>query len=262
VFVSSPNGGTGYDANDRKKGGTGYIPITLQYEPYTATDARAHSIAAGDPAEPGVNDRTYKDKSNTAANLQDLKTINETKTAMKGKPVIVVVTLSKPMVFSEFEKDANAIVVHFGVQNQAVLDILTGNAEPSGLLPYQMPIDMKTVELQDEDITHDMICYRDTDGHAYDFGYGMSWKGVIHDARTAKYVNQVSKPVIEVKANRVSITCATPGAKIYFTQNGNTPSFTNEDEYSKPFGFKKGTIVKAIAKLYGVNNSNLEERDF
>ena len=262
VFVSSPNGGAGYDANDRKKGGTGYVPITLQYEPYTATDARVHSIAAGDPAEPGVNDRTYKDKSNTAANLQDLKTIQETKAAMKGKPVIVVVTLSKPMVFSEFEKDANAIVVDFGVQNQAVLEILTGSAEPSGLLPYQMPIDMKTVELQDEDIAHDMICYTDTDGHTYDFGYGMNWKGVIHDARTAKYVNQVAKPVIQVKGNMVIITCATRGAKIYFTQNNNTPSFTEEDLYIKPFTLKKGTTLKVIAKVYRVNNSILVAKNF
>lgn len=262
VFVSSPNGGAGYDANDRKKGGTGYVPITLQYEPYIATNARTHSIAAGDPAEPDVKDRTYKGKSYTAANLRDLMTIQETKTAMKGKPVIVIVTLSKPMVFAEFEKDANAIIVDFGVQNQAVLDILTGNAEPSGLLPYQMPADMKTVEQQDEDIPHDMICYTDADSHTYDFGFGMNWKGVIHDARTAKYINQVALPVIHVKGNKISITCETPGAKIYYTLNDKTPSFTQEDLYIKPLTLKKGTTLKAIAKVYGTNNSILVTRNF
>ena len=30
------------------------------------------------------------------------------------------------MVFSEFEKQADAILVNFGVQDQAILDILTG----------------------------------------------------------------------------------------------------------------------------------------
>ena len=257
VFVSSPNGGPGYDAADRKNGGSGYVPITLQYEPYTAKDAREHSIAAGDPVEPAVKDRTYRGKNNTATNLQDLKAIRETKAAMKGKPVIVVVTLSKPMIFSEFEKEANAIVVNFGVQNQAILDILAGDAEPSGLLPVQMPADMKTVELQDEDIPHDMICYTDAAGHTYDFGYGLNWKGVIHDERTTKYVNQVAKPVINVKGNMISITCATPGAKIYFTDNGSTPSFIGEDEYSKPFVLKIGASIKAIAKVHGVNNSSL-----
>ncbi len=184
VFVSSPSGGPGYSADDVKKGGSGYIPISLQYGPYTATDAREHSIAAGDPSEPNVKDRTYKGKSNTAGNLQDLKTIQDTKAAMKGKPVIVVVNLSNPMVFSEFEKEVNAIVANFGVQNQAILDILTGVAEPSGLLPYQMPADMKTVEEQNEDIPHDMVCYTDGAGNVYDFAFGLNWKGVINDART------------------------------------------------------------------------------
>jgi beta-glucosidase len=257
VFVSSPNGGAGYDANDVKSGGTGYVPITLQYGPYTATDAREHSIAAGDPAEPTVKDRTYKGKSITAANLQDLKTIQETKAAMNGKPVIVVVTVSKPMIFAELEKDANAIVVNFGVQNQATFDILTGVAEPSGLLPFQMPANMKTVELQNEDIPHDMICYTDAEGHTYDFGYGLNWKGVIQDARTGKYVNQVAKPVISVSENMATITSPTPGAKVYFTTDDSTPAFVDAEQYTKPFALQNGTTIKAIAKIYGVNNSSL-----
>ena len=125
VFVSSPSGGAGYDANDVKNGGTGYVPITLQYGAYTATDAREHSIAAGDPAEPAVKDRTYKGKSITAANLNDLKTIEDTKKAMNGKPVIVAITLAKPAVLAEFEKDANAIVANFGC------------AKPGGIGYYQ-----------------------------------------------------------------------------------------------------------------------------
>ena len=51
----------------------------------------------------------------------------DTKKAMKGKPVIVSVAMSKPMVFSEFEKEANAIIVNFEVQDQAILDIMTGS---------------------------------------------------------------------------------------------------------------------------------------
>jgi len=257
VFVSSPSGGAGYDADDLKNGGNGYVPITLQYGAYTAKDARAHSIAAGDPVEPGVTNRSYKGKSITAANYNDLKTIEETKKAMNGKPVIVAITLSKPAVLAEFEKDANAIVAGFGVQNQAILDILTGAATPSGLLPFQMPANMQTVELQDEDIPHDMICYTDADGHTYDFGFGMNWKGVIHDARTQKYVDIVAEPVIHVKGNMVSITCATPGTRVYYTTNGVTPSFVDENEFTKPFNIKKGTTIKAIAKKYGVDNSRM-----
>ncbi|MEP7111014.1 MAG: glycoside hydrolase family 3 N-terminal domain-containing protein [Ferruginibacter sp.] len=256
VFVSSPVGGAGYDADDVKNGGTGYVPITLQYGPYTATDAREHSIAAGDPAEPSVKDRTYKGKSITAANFQDLKTIKETKAAMKTRPVIVVVNVSKPMVFAEIEKEANAIIVNFGIQNQAILDILGGEAEPSGLLPVQMPANMQTVELQHEDIPHDMVCYTDATGNTYDFGFGMNWKGVIKDERTKKYIN-IARPVINMKDGMVTITNATAGAKVYYTINGATPAFVEEELYSKPFKLKKGITIKAIAKKYGVNNSSM-----
>ncbi len=257
VFVSSPSGGAGYDADDVKSGGNGYVPITLQYGAYTAADAREHSIAAGDPVEPGINNRTYKGKSITAANYNDLKTIEETKKAMNGKPVIVAITLTKPAIPAEFEKDANAIVASFGVQNQAMLDILTGVAEPSGLLPFQMPANMQTVELQDEDIPHDMICYRDADGHTYDFGFGMNWKGVINDARTTKYVNRIAMPVINVKGKTVTLTSPTAGTKIYYTISGTTPAFVEANEYSKPFMISKGSTIKAIAKKYGVDNSSM-----
>jgi len=106
---------------------------------------------------------------------------------MKGKPVIVSVLMNNPMVFSEFEKNTDAILVQFAVQDQAIMDILTGNAEPSGLLPLQMPADMSTVERQAEDLPLDMKCYKDSEGHTYDFAYGLNWKGIINDARTTKY---------------------------------------------------------------------------
>ena len=45
VFMTSPNSGTGYDKSDREKGGNGYMPISLQYNDYTATYARNPSLA-------------------------------------------------------------------------------------------------------------------------------------------------------------------------------------------------------------------------
>jgi beta-glucosidase len=122
----------------------------------------------------------------------DLRTILDTKEMMKGKPVIVSVTASKPMIFNEFEKAVNGIVLNFGVSTQAVLDIISGSTEPSGLLPVQMPADMKTVEEQKEDVPFDLVPHQDTEGNRYDFGYGLNWKGVIKDARTAQY--KVVKP--------------------------------------------------------------------
>ncbi len=185
-FISSPQGGSGYSLQDAQNGGNGYVPISLQYQSYTATYARDPSIAGGSPFEDFTN-RTYKGKTATAANVYDMKIVNETKAKMDDKPVIVVVHVANPFIPAEFEKSADAILIHCGVQDQAIMDLVTGNAEPSALLPFQLPADMKTVEQQFEDVPRDMKCYTDEEGNLYDFAFGMNWKGVIKDERVSKY---------------------------------------------------------------------------
>ena len=187
VFIKSPISG-GYSRADREAGGNGYIPISLQLKDYTAVDARAQSIAAGDPViDRTMTNRSYLNKTSKSNSYPDLNTILETKKAMNGKPVLVSVNISNPMVFAEFEKEVDAIVGEFGVQVEALLDIVSGKTEPSGLLPLQMPLNMSTVEKQMEDVPHDMIPYTDSSGNVYDFGFGLNWKGIIKDARTANY---------------------------------------------------------------------------
>jgi len=188
VSIASPSGGSGYSPDDLKAKGNGYVPIPLQYGKYKAEYARDPSIAGGSPFENFTN-RSYKGKTVTAQNSYDMKMVNETRARMGKKPVVVLIDVSNPMVFSEIEKNASAILVHFGVQDQALLDLLTGQSEPGGLLPFQMPADMLTVEKQFEDVPRDMTCYNDSDGNIYDFGFGLDWKGVINDARTQKYKN-------------------------------------------------------------------------
>lgn len=184
-FVESPIS-TGYDPEDLAKGGSGYVPVTLQYRPYQAECAREHSIAGGDPLEASKN-RGYKGKWNTAANEEDLDIVIDTKKRMGEKPVVTIVTLKNPMVMAELEPYTDALLVEYGCVPQAVLDVLTGRFTPQGLLPVQIPADMKTVECQAEDVAFDMECYEDTQGHSYNFGYGMNFDGVIADERTKKY---------------------------------------------------------------------------
>ena len=187
VFIQSPNSGVGYSAEDAKAGGNGYVPISLQYGDYTATYARETSIAGGDALYENFTNRSYKGKTVKTSNVTDMQLVLDTKKAMGNKPVIVSISMAKPTIMAEFEKSADAILVNFETQNQAVLDIISGKAEPSALLPMQMPADMKTVEEQKEDMPRDMKCYVDSEGHTYDFAFGMNWKGVIKDARVAKY---------------------------------------------------------------------------
>lgn len=184
-FVESPIS-TGYAPEDLAKGGNGYVPVTLQYRPYQAECAREHSIAGGDPLEASKN-RGYKGKWNTAANEEDLDIVIDTKKRMGEKPVVTIVTLKNPMVMAELEPYTDALLVEYGCVPQAVLDVLAGRFTPEGLLPIQIPADMKTVECQAEDVAFDMECYEDTQGHSYNFGYGMNFDGVIADERTKRY---------------------------------------------------------------------------
>ena len=113
--------------------------------------------------------------------------VQQTKAAIGGKPLVLVITAERPFVPADVEPWADAILMTCGVSNNAVLDIVRGAAEPYGLLPCQLPADMETVEAQYEDVPHDMRCYVDACGNSYDFAFGLDWNGVIRDRRVAKY---------------------------------------------------------------------------
>ena len=186
VFIDSPDGGFGYNGEAYDKGEFPYEPISLQYSDYTAEYAREHSIAGGDPYE-DFTDRGYKGRSTTTRNVTDMIAVQEAKRIMGDKPVIIIATLINPFVMSEIEPYADAIFLTFYTQNQIIMEFMTGKAEPSGLLPLQLPADMRTVEEQFEDVPLDMRCYVDSEGNTYDFAFGLNWSGVIDDERVKKY---------------------------------------------------------------------------
>lgn len=185
-----------------------YLPISLQYRPYTANSSfvRKESIAGdmievtetlfNDGADGQVKtlkkeNRSYFGKTGIIRNESDLDLVLNT--AAVAKKVVVVVNASNPMVFKEFESKVAAVLAGFGgdrssySSDKALLEMVAGKVEPSGLLPLQMPADMEAVEAQLEDVPRDMRCHVDSDGNTYDFAFGMNWSGVIKDARTAKY---------------------------------------------------------------------------
>ena len=185
---------SGFNEEDLKKGGNGYIPITLQYKEYTAVNAREKSIAWDDwHTEETKTNRSYKGKSAIAKNHEQLDVILETKKAMGNKPVIVGINSFNPTIVKEFESVVDGLLVHFGNQDQAFLDIISGEFEPSGLLPFQIPANMETVETSLEDVPFDVECHVDTEGNSYNFTFGMNWEGVINDERVKKYATKNRK---------------------------------------------------------------------
>jgi beta-glucosidase len=177
-----------------------YLPISLQYRPYNADSEFVRQESLGgdmiEVTEKGTTklvkeNRSYYGETGIITNEDHLDLVLNTASAIDK--VIVVIDMSNPMIFEEFESEVEAILVGFGgnraanVPDKAFLELISGQVEPSGLLPLQMPANMETVEAQFEDVPRDMQCYVDGDDNTYDFAFGLNWSGVINDSRTTKY---------------------------------------------------------------------------
>ncbi|MBC5738532.1 glycoside hydrolase family 3 N-terminal domain-containing protein [Lawsonibacter faecis] len=191
-----------------------WLPASLQYEQYTANGPSVkQETVAGDMVKQEIDTGDYgmvtqdvkENRSyygNTAAvadSYNDYETLQYVHSTVSNEcKVIVVMDTLIPLVWSEVEPMADAILLWFNgyegavfdpnwFQPEALMNIITGQVEPSALLPYQMPKDMDDAEGQLEDVPRDMECYTDSKDNTYDFGFGMNWSGVISDERTAKY---------------------------------------------------------------------------
>lgn len=183
VFISSPSTGAGY-LRDTKT----YVPISLQYGEYVADGPHVREESLAGDIKDGVKEnRSYLGQKTVATNLYELELVQSVRAEMADKPVVVCVNADRPMVFSEVEPLADAILMGFSAAGDDFLNILAGKVEPSGLLPLQMPKDMDAVEAQKEDVPRDMDVYVDSTGNEYDFAFGLNWSGVIKDDRVSKY---------------------------------------------------------------------------
>lgn len=188
IMAEDPQNGAPQDALNKEGK---FMPLTRQYGPYTADGPYVRKVSiAGDIYDDGTKqNRSYFGQSAYCSNAEQLDQILDAAALAKklGIPSIVAMITGKPLCFHEFEAQVDAILVNFSGSAEALCRIAAGLNEPSGLLPMQMPKDMDDVERQLEDVPRDMECYTDTQGHKYDFAYGMNYSGVIHDARVEKY---------------------------------------------------------------------------
>ena len=195
VFISNPsNEGGGYESATGK-----YLPISLQYGEYTANGIFVPQTSlGGDQQLVEVQDtygaqqvlttenRSYYGNTAKISNADELDKIDYITSVCEN--VVVVISASNPMIFSEFESKVDAILMQFGgVNDEALCEVIGGKYNPKGLLPLQMPANMDTVEMQYSDVPRDMECHVDSEGNTYDFAFGMDWNGVINDERVEKY---------------------------------------------------------------------------
>jgi len=84
-------------------------------------------------------------------------------------PTIVTVYLERPAILTPLRDKARALIGNFGVSDAALIDVLTGRAQPQGKLPFELPSSMAAVQTQRPDVPHDSA------RALYPFGFGRSY---------------------------------------------------------------------------------------
>ncbi|MEO3751683.1 glycoside hydrolase family 3 N-terminal domain-containing protein [Streptomyces sp. B6B3] len=89
--------------------------------------------------------------------------------AAAAVPTVVAIELDRPAILTGVRERADALVAHFGLTDEALLDVLTGDAAPAGALPFELPASMTAVRAQHPDVACDSA------EPLYPYGYGLSY---------------------------------------------------------------------------------------
>ena len=73
---------------------------------------------------------------------------------------------------------------------------------------------------------------------------------------------EVVAPVISLDGTKVVLTCATEGAKIFYTTDGSIPSQSHGKLYSNPISWSADLVIEAIAVKDNYRSSNVSSRSF
>ena len=91
------------------------------------------------------------------------------KQASAAVPTIVTVYLDRPAILTPIRDRARALIANFGVSDAALLDVLSGRAQPQGKLPFEVPSSLEAVQAQRSDVPHDSA------RPLYPFRFGLSY---------------------------------------------------------------------------------------
>lgn len=89
---------------------------------------------------------------------------------LKTVPTIVDIYLDRPAVIPEIAGGAAALIADYGASDKSVCEVLFGNAQPQGKLPFELPSSMEAVKNQKTDVPYDSV------NPLYKFGFGLSYK--------------------------------------------------------------------------------------
>ena len=85
-------------------------------------------------------------------------------------PTIVNIYLDRPAVIPEIAQNARALIADYGSSDKSVCEVLFGNAQPMGKLPFELPSSMEAVRGQKPDMPYDSV------NPLFKFGFGLGYK--------------------------------------------------------------------------------------
>lgn len=185
VGLSSPNNGYDFGPNPGYDPETGeYLPISLQYRPYTADSdsVRKVSISGNILPDGEKQNRSYFGNTARISNGADIEAFDRGVEAAEdlGVPVVTILKARNPIIPTEFEEKSDTIVVGFDISEEASIEVALGLRDSTGRLPVTFPANMQTVEGSFEDVAADFDPYEDSAGNTWSFGFGLSCDGPLN----------------------------------------------------------------------------------
>jgi beta-glucosidase len=157
----------GFDKNEIKK----YCEITDDPKEADYIIAQLRTVFNGN--QPSGVDRPIDNFLSTIFPNNDLnyddKILSKLKKYSSLSKLITVVDLNRPAILTDIEKLSHGLIGVFGVFDEVVLEIIFGNFNPTGKLPFDIPSSMKEVNDQLSDVPND------TKNPIFRYGHGLSY---------------------------------------------------------------------------------------
>lgn len=184
--MDTPNNGSQFSSTGYDRDLEAWQPISLQWGPYVADGpyVRETSISGVLQDDGTRTNRSYFGNEARISNAEHLVSFERAATIATDLSVPVITLVrgvgSSTFVPTEIYEASNAILLGFGISDQALIEVGLGMREPSGRLPITLPADMDAVERQLEDIA-DTDPFIDSEGNPWAFGFGLNFSGPINE---------------------------------------------------------------------------------